>query len=604
VADIYTQAQDFRERLLARERAASAEVARAYLKALQSVNPQIEALREQIAAARRREATVGEIVNLPWLLAQQERLEALTRQITTEVERFAGPAARITTDAQREAAGQGEDSARELIATATNGARVSFATSPGSLLASRAVEQLVGFSSDGSPLADLFGSLGPAAAHAVRDQLTTGVALGWHADKIARGMREAFGGSAVRALTVTRTETLRAYREASRLTYDENRDIVAGYVWTCSFSSRTCALCWAMSGRVFQTNEVFGTHPNCRCVMIPHARENPADVRPGPELFDKLDDSTKRDILGPRKFEAYKAGRFTLPQLVGERVDARWGLVRFERSLKDVIRVPRPAPLPPTVKPRVPVQPRPSPVAASAPHSAPGEVSTAKGREGLQPAGVPVTKALKLETKNKKVAHALGVIDSVHGDGALPEIPLKQNAGTKTLGSFSYDLAGRPLRIVVSSKGNHPGLTAAHEIGHFLDHDGANTEHAPAGRYLSKSNDPLIQGWAKAVGESRAVKRLRELANTATVEVERDGVKRAYRTDRRYIRYLLQPHEIFARSYAQYIAHRSQDPQLRAELDAVRGSGSGIYPTQWADDEFEAIAVEFDKLFAALGWLK
>ena len=121
---------------------------------------------------------------------------------------------------------------------------------------------------------------------------------------------------------------------------------------------------------------------------------------------------------------------------------------------------------------------------------------------------------------------------------------------------------------------------------------------------LSKTNDPLIQGWAKAVGESRAVKGLRELANTATVEVERDGVKRAYRTDRRYIRYLLQPHEIFARSYAQYIAHRSRDPQLLGELDTTRKGGSGIYPTQWGDDEFEKIAVEFDKLFAALGWLK
>ena len=57
-----------------------------------------------------------------------------------------------------------------------------------------------------------------------------------------------------------------------------------------------------------------------------------------------------------------------------------------------------------------------------------------------------------------------------------------------------------------------------------------------------------------------------------------------------------------ARSYAQYIATRSQDPAMLKELDASRDPGkTPYYAAQWADDDFEPIAEAYDALFAALG---
>lgn len=308
------------------------EIARAYDEALRRIRPQIDALMRQIEGAQ----TIGEIVNVGWLRAQRARLEGLEAQIEREIGRFAVEGAHITTGAQALAIEQAVEHAGVLIRTATGEARARVSTNAGGRLNGRAVEAVAGFASDGSPLRALFDALGASASQAARARLIEGVTLGRGTREIAASMQGAFDGNLARALTVARTETLRSYREATRETYAANDDVLSGYVWQASHSARTCAMCWAMSGTVFETAEVFSTHPNCRCVMLPVSRKNPITVKGGVEAFAELDAQTQRAILGAGKFEAYRRGDFTLNELVATRRDPRWGLQRFERSLRDL----------------------------------------------------------------------------------------------------------------------------------------------------------------------------------------------------------------------------------------------------------------------------
>ncbi len=59
--------------------------------------------------------------------------------------------------------------------------------------------------------------------------------------------------------------------------------------------------------------------------------------RTGKEAFERLSHTEQLSILGPAKFAAYKDGAFQLSDLVGEKANSRWGSMRYEKSLKEVL---------------------------------------------------------------------------------------------------------------------------------------------------------------------------------------------------------------------------------------------------------------------------
>lgn len=112
------------------------------------------------------------------------------------------------------------------------------------------------------------------------------------------------------------------------------------------FVVHNCAVCWAMHGSAHDLDESFASHYNCRCGMVPKTRTwrelgfDIAEVVPpieaGPARFARLSAADQRAILGPTKHAAYAAGRLTLADVVGERHDPIWGLMRYERSFKAI----------------------------------------------------------------------------------------------------------------------------------------------------------------------------------------------------------------------------------------------------------------------------
>ena len=154
-------------------------------------------------------------------------------------------------------------------------------------------------------------------------------------------------------------------------------------------------------------------------------------------------------------------------------------------------------------------------------------------------------------------------------------------------GQYTYRLPSHdPVSIKISSQSRNPALTALHEIGHFIDHQSLNGQKGYASLF-----DPLLEKWRLAVDGS-----------AATAEISGELVKTNIQSVRKTCGYYLSRQEQWARAYAQYIATRSGDPVLLAQLDAIRTSAHAVYrASQWSDEDFAPIGAAIDELLTGLG---
>jgi SPP1 gp7 family putative phage head morphogenesis protein len=375
VADLYEQAQSFREQLLSGDRRTAAVMIRSYGTAYASIDREIDRIRMRIFDLRQQGV---EKERFAPLLYQEKRVQALRDKTLAEIGKFAQRSDIVVGGAVGEAVIAGSQDAQRLMQTTIpEGIAVAPATiegqpvtafSPDEVgLRTGALEQLTGVIQPGQPVASLFQSLGPEAANTVTDALISGLALGKNPQEIARMMRDALGGNLTRALTIARTETLRAYREASRAEYLANQDVVDGWIWVSAASERTCASCWAQHGSEHPLDEVMATHPRCRCSMVPKTKtweqlgfgRTPESVKipQGSSLFAKLPVEQQQKILGPSKFTAYRGKKIALSDLVARRQSPVWGPSTSEASLRQAlanaearkasrpVRQPRPKPV-------------------------------------------------------------------------------------------------------------------------------------------------------------------------------------------------------------------------------------------------------------------
>ncbi len=166
-------------------------------------------------------------------------------------------------------------------------------------------------------------------------------------------------------------------------------------------------------------------------------------------------------------------------------------------------------------------------------------------------------------------------IDGVHTDGPLPTIPVESLQSPRYAGLYHY---GTSKKISIKPSGSWPELTAAHEIGHFLDHMGIGTP----GEFESKKKDGILKDVIAAAKKSEAFKNIGLYAPKSKHS------------------YYRSPEEIWARAYAQYIAKKSGNAAMQSGLDLNR---SWINYTQWSDDDFLPIEQAIDEVFSKLGWL-
>lgn len=322
---VYDVAQEHRESLLRQDRKTTRDLIAAYGDAWRAIRAEVSRLTDQIAFARQQ----GQDVPVSWLY-EQDRLGALERQVATTVGQLAGVlGSRLVQEQGAAVALAAEHTAAEVAAAGT---ALTFAALP-----TEAITSLVGFTANGSPLRSLLDTLGPDAGKRVRDALITGVAAGQGVREIARASRQALGGNMARALLVSRTEVLRAYREAAHQTRLQNRDVLRGWTRVAALQGRTCAACLALHGRTYRLETRLAEHPGGRCVAVPLVRGDTLSVPSGVDWFARQDTRTQEAVLGKAGAAAYADGAVSLEDFVGTRRSRAWGDSHYARSLRQVV---------------------------------------------------------------------------------------------------------------------------------------------------------------------------------------------------------------------------------------------------------------------------
>lgn len=199
--------------------------------------------------------------------------------------------------------------------------------------------------------------------------------------------------------------------------------------------------------------------------------------------------------------------------------------------------------------------------------------------------------------KNKKIIEALSAIDEVHKGGNLPGIPIEEvtNLGAGVEGAFQRTVNGKPVKIQVLKTAQNKLMTVTHEIGHYIDLTAIN----PAGHMAESKINGALSEWWKAVENSDAFKKWKEIKQNGGL-VDANG-KLTRRIDDTFIDYSMRQRELWARSYAQFIATRTSNSEMKKELASRL---TNLTPDQWDDSDFAPIEKAIYNLFRMMGWMK
>lgn len=327
-SELLTLTERYRRAVLAREQEALRPMIRAYGAAYTRLQTQLEAL-----------LLVMKDMPQPIKLAtlnREVRYRELMVQIEEELRRFGPLADEMLQQLVEDSAALGLEAGAATLRAA--GVRGSF-----NLLPARAMETLAGFLQPETPLSAYLVSdqMLPGMLQQVTDALMMGMARGQNPRVIGSAMRQAFGKGLTSAVRTARTVNLWAYREANRAQWQENADVVQGWVWHAHLGKRTCASCINMHGTIHPLSEPLNDHWNGRCAMVCITSDTEEWARgmkhSGQRWFGTLDAKTQQEHFGdPNVYKAWKTGKIRWDDLTREKPDQAFGQMRQMPSAKEL----------------------------------------------------------------------------------------------------------------------------------------------------------------------------------------------------------------------------------------------------------------------------
>lgn len=326
MSELERLAQQFKDALEAQDEQALTRIVTAYQRIFATLQTDIDALLLEISAMTN--PTTAQVAKLARLKALQEQvIEQITRfqvYLQTEIINSAILSFRA-----------GEEQAMKLLQAyfAQQGIQIELGNLP-----TGSFEAMVAFLQEGSPLYDRIELLAGTTADYVRNALLDGIALGKNPRTIARLIQDAFGRGLTDALRMARTAMLWAHRVATQAVY-RNSDVLDGWVWFAQLDDTVCQSCIVQHGTIHPLDEIQNDHHSGRCAMLPYIEEfgNPVE-QSGIQWFENLPEAQQKKILGQGKFDAWKAGKFTLPQLSKEHDNDVYGKMRVETPLKELVK--------------------------------------------------------------------------------------------------------------------------------------------------------------------------------------------------------------------------------------------------------------------------
>ncbi|MBI4916864.1 MAG: hypothetical protein HY825_13535 [Acidobacteria bacterium] len=316
-------------RLRAREQATITYLLRRWREVEVALQAQLDAVALELQARQ----AAGETITQATLL-RDARYRALLAQAQLALERFRDDAERRL-QAEREAALRlASDVARDAIRAVYAGSGVVVPSF--SVLPVEAINAMALGLATTAPLGALLESAFPTAIDGLSRALLQGLALGRNPRAIARDMADGFGLGLDRAMTIARTEVLRAYRESTRTSYQES-GVVLKYKRLSAHDARVCIGCIEQDGQEYDLESDFDEHPNGRCALVPLVMDAPPpEWLSGEDWLRSQDEMTQREILGPRRFELWQSGEVPLSRMAQHTHDEEWGGAWVPTPVKDL----------------------------------------------------------------------------------------------------------------------------------------------------------------------------------------------------------------------------------------------------------------------------
>lgn len=182
-------------------------------------------------------------------------------------------------------------------------------------------------------------ALSADAEDVVRRELIRAVAVGENpkvtAKRMVRRAEKGFNGGLTRAMTISATELMDAHRAAAKVQQDRNPEVLAGWIWLCHISERTCISCLVQNGTLHPLTEPGPEdHPQGRCSRMPKTRswadlgfdvEEPDDAVPDARAwFDAQPEAVQVAILGRARLDLLNAGAISWDDLTQRRTTPGW----------------------------------------------------------------------------------------------------------------------------------------------------------------------------------------------------------------------------------------------------------------------------------------
>jgi SPP1 gp7 family putative phage head morphogenesis protein len=314
---IYDTSLEFKRAMLARELRVMENLADRWSRIADSIRADLEDLTRHIQQLEEKRGTITIT-----MLRQQERYQTLLAQAIAQAAQYAAEVQRIVAAQVATETENAVNDAIHIIDRITHGViGIGFDT-----IDTGAVTALAGLLADGSPIRNVLIKRFGDQWQQAEDAIINGMAKGFNPRKIADLIVQDLTNTTLSdALRITRTETLRAYRDATQETYTQS-GAVKFYRRLATKDTRTCAACLALDGTKYPVGTPVWDHPNGRCTSVPIVEGFPeVKWQSGADWFRNLDESEQRDILGPAKFEAWKAGQFSFDDLAVRASDPTWG---------------------------------------------------------------------------------------------------------------------------------------------------------------------------------------------------------------------------------------------------------------------------------------
>lgn len=254
------------------------------------------------------------------LIRRMERYKKLDAQMKSQILRFAKDTAVPDIEAEQLQFGMtGVQSAYEAVKI-TSAAGYVF-----DRLAVDAVETYVGLLGDGTPLYRLLKEAYPESLDGVIKALLEGTAKGLNPNQVAFNMSRSMGMGLERITLIARTEQLRVNRLVSSQQYRES-GLQGVMKRVATKDDRTCMACLASDGEIIPLDKELDDHPRGRCFAVFQIAKSPTvQWEKGLQWFERQDETLQRSMLGPQKYDLWKSGAFSLPDLRRTDHNDTWG---------------------------------------------------------------------------------------------------------------------------------------------------------------------------------------------------------------------------------------------------------------------------------------